>query len=588
MEADGYVAAGDRGALRVSPAGAVRRRAGDPDDGRAGVAGANAVRLRGRAAPTARSLATGSTVHAALDRGGRPCRLPGARHRQLLRMKALVTGAAGFIGSHLRERAARSRRRGASASTASPTTTRGRSRKRNLAAPDRPRRASVRRGRHAGRRPAGAARRRHARLPPRRPGRRPQELGTRFQRLHGQQHRGDAGAARGVRRPASSSGSSTRRARRSTATTWRMPMREDDAAAAGLAVRRDQARGRAALLPLPRQPRRADGVAALLHGLRPAAAARHGLPPVPARRAARASRSRCTATASRRATSRSSPTWPSAAHLGGRPRACPGASTISAAAPACRSTRCSRHRSAESPASPVYIDRQPAQKGDMRDTYADTSLARADLGFAPTVSLADGLAAEYAWLKPSSPAHLAPHHITRDAPSLSSFRVAWRRAAGRLRRSPCCCARRCCAKKATTIPTGTAEPDKFLFDRGTEALNAKKWLTAREFFQHASSTTTRRARTGPTRSSASATPTSAKAPRNRWCWRSTSTRNSCRSTPPAPRADYAQYKLAMCHFPQMRRPERDQTETREALHEFETFCSRVPEQPADAGGAGAS
>ncbi len=39
-----------------------------------------------------------------------------------------------------------------------------------------------------------------------------------------------------------------------------------------------------------------------------------------------------------------------------------------------------------------------AQKGDMRHTYADTSLAKADLGFAPTVGLEDGLAAEYQWL----------------------------------------------------------------------------------------------------------------------------------------------------------------------------------------------
>jgi nucleoside-diphosphate-sugar epimerase len=39
-----------------------------------------------------------------------------------------------------------------------------------------------------------------------------------------------------------------------------------------------------------------------------------------------------------------------------------------------------------------------AQKGDMRHTYADTSLARADLGFAPGVALEQGLAAEYQWL----------------------------------------------------------------------------------------------------------------------------------------------------------------------------------------------
>jgi UDP-glucose 4-epimerase len=40
----------------------------------------------------------------------------------------------------------------------------------------------------------------------------------------------------------------------------------------------------------------------------------------------------------------------------------------------------------------------PAQKGDMRHTYADTSLARADLGFVPKVGLEEGLAAEHAWL----------------------------------------------------------------------------------------------------------------------------------------------------------------------------------------------
>ena len=40
----------------------------------------------------------------------------------------------------------------------------------------------------------------------------------------------------------------------------------------------------------------------------------------------------------------------------------------------------------------------PAQKGDMRHTYADTWLARTDLGFAPTVELEEGLAAEHEWL----------------------------------------------------------------------------------------------------------------------------------------------------------------------------------------------
>lgn len=47
---------------------------------------------------------------------------------------------------------------------------------------------------------------------------------------------------------------------------------------------------------------------------------------------------------------------------------------------------------------PLDVSREAAQKGDMRDTYADTSLARADLGFAPRVTLEQGLIAEHAWL----------------------------------------------------------------------------------------------------------------------------------------------------------------------------------------------
>ena len=44
------------------------------------------------------------------------------------------------------------------------------------------------------------------------------------------------------------------------------------------------------------------------------------------------------------------------------------------------------------------VTADPVQKGDMRHTYADTSLARTDLGFSPTVTLEEGLTAEYKWL----------------------------------------------------------------------------------------------------------------------------------------------------------------------------------------------
>ena len=40
-----------------------------------------------------------------------------------------------------------------------------------------------------------------------------------------------------------------------------------------------------------------------------------------------------------------------------------------------------------------------------------------------------------------------------------------------------------CASKSTRVPTGTPDPDKFLFERGTEALDKRRWFTAREYFR---------------------------------------------------------------------------------------------------------
>jgi UDP-glucose 4-epimerase len=47
---------------------------------------------------------------------------------------------------------------------------------------------------------------------------------------------------------------------------------------------------------------------------------------------------------------------------------------------------------------PLRTERFDAQRGDMRDTYADTRRARTELGFAPSVTLEQGLRAQYEWM----------------------------------------------------------------------------------------------------------------------------------------------------------------------------------------------
>jgi UDP-glucose 4-epimerase len=52
---------------------------------------------------------------------------------------------------------------------------------------------------------------------------------------------------------------------------------------------------------------------------------------------------------------------------------------------------------------PIGREHGPPQPGDVRDTWADTSRARQVLGFAPRVSLREGLARQVEWLRMTSP-----------------------------------------------------------------------------------------------------------------------------------------------------------------------------------------
>ena len=309
MEADGFVAAGHRSALRVP-----RSRRGTTTSSRSGRRArccrrcACSSTTRSCGPPTSRSLATGQhrarrarPRRAAVPAAGRAC-------EELLRMKALVTGVAGFIGSTLAERLLARRRRRRRPRLLHRLLPARRSRKRNLAALLGAAAASASSRRDSGRRPR----------------RRCSTSATHVFHLAAQ-----AGVRKSWGRDFSvytvnnieatqvlleaCVGTAARAARlRLELVGLRRRRRDADArgraAAAGLAVRRDEAGGRAALLPLLRELRRADRVAALLHRLRTAAAARHGASTSSCARRCRASRSRSTATASRRATSRSSPT----------------------------------------------------------------------------------------------------------------------------------------------------------------------------------------------------------------------------------------------------------------------------------------
>jgi outer membrane protein assembly factor BamD len=132
-----------------------------------------------------------------------------------------------------------------------------------------------------------------------------------------------------------------------------------------------------------------------------------------------------------------------------------------------------------------------------------------------------------------------------------------------------------CAERGTKIPPGTSQPDQFLFERGNTALKEKRWFTAREFFQTLIDTYPQ----SPHRADAKlgladaylgdGSPASQVLAINEY-------REFLSFFPTSPRADYAQYQLAMSHFSQMPKAGRDQTETLEALKEFAVLFEKYP------------
>lgn len=127
------------------------------------------------------------------------------------------------------------------------------------------------------------------------------------------------------------------------------------------------------------------------------------------------------------------------------------------------------------------------------------------------------------------------------------------------------------------VPAGTApnEADKLLLDRGNEALAAKKYTAARQYYSkllegYPQSQLRADAKLGVGDSYLGENNSAS------YVYAVNEYREFLAFYPTNSRADYAQLQLGMVHLKQMLGPQRDQTETKEAIHEFEVFLERYP------------
>jgi outer membrane assembly lipoprotein YfiO len=135
-----------------------------------------------------------------------------------------------------------------------------------------------------------------------------------------------------------------------------------------------------------------------------------------------------------------------------------------------------------------------------------------------------------------------------------------------------------CGSDPKRPPVGAEEPDKFLWERGTDSLNKKKWLVAREFFRQLIDSYPQ----SPYRADAKLGVGDSflgEGSVEGQVLAINEFREFLSFYPTHARADYAQFKLGMAHFYHMRAASRDQTETRETITELTAFVQRFPTSP---------
>jgi len=125
------------------------------------------------------------------------------------------------------------------------------------------------------------------------------------------------------------------------------------------------------------------------------------------------------------------------------------------------------------------------------------------------------------------------------------------------------------------VTAAPGEADQILLDRGNEALKEKSWTRARTYFSELLESYPQ----SPLRADAKLGVGDTFLGENNsasFVYAQNEYREFLAFYPTNPRADYAQLQLGMVHFNQMLNPQRDQTETREAIKEFQTFVDRYP------------
>jgi len=131
-----------------------------------------------------------------------------------------------------------------------------------------------------------------------------------------------------------------------------------------------------------------------------------------------------------------------------------------------------------------------------------------------------------------------------------------------------------CGAKAA-VATGPGEADQILLERGQAALKEHSWTKARTYFSELLESYPQ----SPLRADAKLGVGDSFLGENNaasYVYAQNEYREFLSFYPTNPRADYAQMQLGMVHFNQMLSPQRDQTETREAVKELQVFVDRFP------------